>query len=303
MKKNYRTAILLVNYNSSIDTNECIESIINSGENDFFILVVDNGGDQIFQSNLEEDYLKIIRSDTNLGFGRANNLGLAWIMSNINYEYILILNNDTIVSFDSIAKLRRSFDSLPSFSIVTGRIHYNSNRNLVWYGGADINFVRGWPKIADFGKEPSLEGALKSREVEFISGCLMLFSKESIEKVKGFDERFFMYIEDVEMSIRAKNDGCTLYYNSEAKIYHKVQGGGENVGMKTKNPKLEFLLTNMKVNQFITFTTHLRGLRRILFLLTFHIELVIKSVLFYLKGRRDIFKIYSKVLRGIKYAK
>ena len=94
---------------------------------------------------------------------------------------------------------------------------------LVWYGGGEIDYQKGWPKIVEFNQQASPEGANKSRYVTFVSGCVILFSRKAIEELEGFDEIFFMYAEDLELSIRAAKKNIKIWYTADAIIYHKFK--------------------------------------------------------------------------------
>ena len=91
----------------------------------------------------------------------------------------------------------------------------------------------------------------------------MVFSKESILKIKGFDERMFMYGEDLELSIRSEKLGLYIWYDADIIIYHKVQGsfeGGDKFkGLHPKNPHIAFQFYERNKNEWITSRTHLKG--------------------------------------------
>ena len=189
-----------------------------------------------------------------------------------------------------------------NIGITTGKTFYESNRNVVWYGGGDINYVRGWPKLVDYNKEPTPTGANNTRYVGFVSGCTMMFSKASISAIKGFDTDYFMYCEDLELCIRAQKLGFKLYYESKAIIYHKVQGSSKKensvyTGDHPKNPNLSFLFYHMKTNQYLTFKKHLTGIAFLKFLIIYWIEFGLKSIIILLNNRRDMLPVFFKVIK------
>jgi GT2 family glycosyltransferase len=230
-----------------------------------FIVLVDNASndrDKLEELHQNTPNLKVIFNETNLGFGKANNIGIQWAQEHIDFEFLLLLNNDTIITKFALSQTIKNFD-LPNVGLVSCRIMYNANKEHVWYGGAEINYKRGVPIISDIAQKPSKEGALKSREVEFISGCFMMFSKLSIAELKGFDERFFMYVEDVEICLRAREKGIKIWYDSNNVIYHQVQGSftgeSKHKGLHPLNPNIAFQFYERMKNQWITFKEHLSG--------------------------------------------
>jgi len=311
MKKN-KIVIVLVNYNTNGDTIDCIKSIQKSAgvELPFIVLVDNNSKNAKGLECFKEEYSKlhIIYNEENLGFGRANNKGINWAQENIDFEYLLLLNNDTIVEPDSLYYLKEAFKKDCKIGITTSKTMYEGQRDIVWYGGGFINCKRGWPKIMDFNKTCSFSGANTSKYVSFASGCVMMFNKDSINKIKGFDQSFFMYCEDLELCMRAYKLGCKIYYESKSIIYHKVQAslksnGNKVTGMRAGNPNLPFLFFNMKTNQYKTMKIHTKGYQFFVFNIFYSVDLLYRTVVLFVKGRFDIIKIVYSVIKFNLYEK
>ncbi|WP_299160573.1 glycosyltransferase family 2 protein [uncultured Eudoraea sp.] len=303
MVKKYKTVIILVNYNGFEDTEACIKSIADvNGELPFIIVVDNNSKDQASLKILHQIYdpLHIIMNDNNIGFGRANNVGIQWTQKNLEFEYLLLLNNDTLIEQNTIEQLIKPFLQDPKIGITTGKIMYEADRELVWYGGGDINYFKGWPLIADLNRQATPNGANMSRYISFASGCLMMFTWDSLVKLKGFNDNFFMYCEDLELSIRARKLNVKIYYESEAKIFHKVNASMSNrsniTGIKINNPNLDFQFYNKKVNQFYAMKIHLKTVDFLLFNIYFWFKYITQSILFILGGRVSFIKTSYKTL-------
>ncbi|NRA13611.1 MAG: glycosyltransferase family 2 protein [Crocinitomicaceae bacterium] len=266
---------ILVNYDSLKDTVACVESIHENETNPPFIIIVDNSNPrQAELSKISENFpnVYLIHTDENLGFTKANNRGVQWAQAHLDFEYLLFLNNDTLIAKNALSKMIDSFAIDPDIGIVTSKIMYADHPHLVWYGGADFNSFKGWPKIVDIDKEATEEGANRSRFVSFASGCVMLFSKASIDQVNGFNENYFIYAEDLDLSLRTIKAGRKIYYNADSVIFHKVHGslkkdGSDNKArnLHPKNPSLPFFFYHMKVNQYATMREHLSVGKFILF--------------------------------------
>jgi hypothetical protein len=268
---------VLVNFHSGEDTLACIHSIRTQESQAVFFVVVDNsqpGDARLDGIDVEFSNLVLLRNTANIGFGRANNQGIAWAQANLRFDYLILINNDTLIEKDAFSALTHVFSEHTSTGISTGKILYADHPDLVWYGGAKINRKKGWPEIADFNQKATEEGANCAREVEFISGCLMCFSAQSIEDLKGFDPDFFMYCEDLEWSLRVAKSAYGMRYTPEAVIYHKVHGSGLHKGetpknLDVRNPNVAFLFFHLKTNQYRAIRRHF-GLREFLrFLLYF----------------------------------
>lgn len=221
-KENSLVAIILVNFNASLDTIECIKSIKKNNYRNISIIVVDNDSVYTEKEILYsiEDEVEVIYSDTNLGFAGGNNLGIQKAIS-LNADYVLLLNNDTVIEKDSISKLLDVAESDKSVGIVGGKILFYDDKNSIWYNGGSINKNRGNVTHHDNCKVDFKDGnAIK--KCTFITGCFQLIRTEVIKKVGFLSEEYFLYFEDVDYCQRVLNSGWKLIVNSDSRIYHKV---------------------------------------------------------------------------------
>lgn len=305
----YSLVIIIVNYNGYADTWACLNSILTVHGDLPFVVLIDNGSKdaadlEILKSNYS--HLHIIYNTENTGFGRANNIGIKWALQNVDFEYLLLLNNDTLIQPNSLHNLISPFNKDHRIGITTGKIMYEYNRELVWYGGGDIDKKKGWPKIADFNKEATSTGANLSRYVSFVSGCAMMFSKASILQLNGFDEDFFMYCEDLELSIRAQTQGLKMFYESSSVIYHKVQGsssGNSSKGFNKNNRNLSFIFFHMQKNRWLAIRKHYSGSQFFIFNLYFCSELIYRSMIFLKWKRFDLLKTTKNIFCSTLFVK
>lgn len=216
-------AIILVNYNGTKDTNECIKSLLTVEYEPLWIIVVDNGSPTKFILNKEfEDKKNIIclTSDCNLGFSGGNNLGIKYAIDILHIKYITLLNNDTVVEPDFLKKLME-VEERNSPCIVGGSIFYYFNKKLIWYAGGEYNRATGETIHIGFN-DTHFSDDKNEKEVTFITGCLMLFSSSVVEKIGCLPEEEFLYYEDTDYCCKALDSGIKLIYAPEAVIYHKV---------------------------------------------------------------------------------
>lgn len=224
-----KVGIVLLNYNGSKDTLECIDSLKKIEYNNYVIIVVDNASksEDLYELEKIKSEVVLIKSESNLGFAGGNNIGIEYARK-IDCEYVLLLNNDTVVEPDFLNKLVDYSEKNKDAGIVGPKIMYFDNRDVIWSAGGKIDFKRFCAfnlaeKEIDNGQYDSY------KEVDFISGCAMLIRKDILDKIGGLPEEYFMYYEDVDYSLMVTNYGDKIVYCPEAKIYHKVSisSGGE----------------------------------------------------------------------------
>lgn len=131
----------------------------------------------------------------------------------------------------------------------------------------------------------------------------MLFKRQTLEIVRGFDKRFFLYIEDVEICLRVLKEGWKILYVHEGIVYHKCQGSAR--GRETKfvprlnvnNKNLPFHVYHTFKNQFITNMTYIRGINRLYFFMSFYSYWIPKFLQLLLYTRLNACKAMLKAQR------
>jgi len=258
------------------------------------VVVVDNTpNDNILIEKLEVDEsIILITAPYNLGFGKGNNLGINWAVENTECEYIFILNNDATVSEETIGNLQKVLAENSHVGVVVPRIILDENHSTLWYGGGEIDWKRGSAIVPGYLGAADSEFALQSRSVGFASGCAMLIRTEILRELGGFDSRYFMYEEDTELSLRIRQHGWTIWYESSSIVKHVGQGSmradGETgfVGaFDPRNPNLEFFVYHIVRNRLLTMKIYAKGKHRREFLRWFPVFMLLKMFRFLQHGR------------------
>ncbi len=289
-----RTVVVVVNYNGAEDTAQCVESLLSSSERPVLV-VVDNASDM---GGLEEAVApypkaKLICSPTNLGFGRGNNLGMRWALSHTDCEFIFLLNNDAMVQPTTLRELQDALASHPEAGIVAPRIVMAEESDVLWYGGGEVDWRKGAAKVPGYRGPANADTAMSARDVSFASGCAMLIRRSVLEQAGGFDPRFFMYEEDLELCLRVQEHGWTIKYVPDAVVLHKGQGSGRAQGeafvplWSPKNPRLPFYMFHLTKNRLLNMTTHARGVHALQFGTVFPVVWLLKCIQFLFHGRLD----------------
>ena len=231
MMINSKVAVIIVNWKKYDITSSCIESILNSTNSNFKIILVDNESDNKKVKNFKfRKEIKIIQNKKNEGFSKANNIGIDYAFKN-NYDYTVLINNDTIVEKNLIEVLLKTAQA-KNFSVLQPLI-LNHNGKEIWNAGGRINYFFG-----NFITRKKLGNSLNSslELTEWFTGCCCLFKTKIFKDIGKLDERFFAYYEDVDFSLRLKKNGYKIGFTSKTQIYHYESFS--SISKNTKGGKL-----------------------------------------------------------------
>ena len=212
--------IVLLNYKGYTDTSACIKSLRKITYKDYTIIVVDNNSCDGSYERLKEENpdCVILQAGQNKGFSAGNNIGIRYALEN-GADYVMMLNNDTEVAADFLdIMVSRANEE----TVVTPCIYYYSNPHEVWYAAGRINRRR----CTVYNRDEN-----KSEYVDYASGCCLLMPRKVIERVGMWAEEYFMYYEDMDYSLRILENKFNIFYEKNAKVYHKV---GRTAGVNSK---------------------------------------------------------------------
>ena len=220
--------IILLNYNGWKDTVECVKSLAVIKGTDTHIVVVDNCStdDSVERLKTElADEVTLLLADENNGFSAGNNIGIRYALKN-QADYVLLLNNDTVTDQDFLTPLVEFASRTPDCGCISSRIYYYYDKNKIWFDGGAFHPYNCRAEHYRFDEDGSTVTGI--HEATFISGCCMLIPATVIRKIGLMDERYFLYVEDTEYSLRIQKVGYKLYWDADHHIYHKVSASTGN---------------------------------------------------------------------------
>ena len=224
-----KISIIIVNYNTEKEVEKCLNSVISQQTtvNSLEVIVVDNASsDDSAQVLKKFPEVKLIQNEKNLGFAKANNIGAKAATG----AFLFFLNPDCEIKRDTISKLLGLVEKSPN-AIIGPKI-LNPDGSLQ---GSCYNLPTIWGAIKEFwfNQEGSYEKFTpktnKQVRVEAIVGAAMFMSKKTFEKLGGFDERYFLYYEDLDFCRKAKKLDIPVYYFPKASIIHGLGRAGGNI--------------------------------------------------------------------------
>lgn len=234
--------VIIVHFGKIGLTVECLESIYKAST--VRVIVINNSLDRDLGSELKKfSNVTLINPKRNLGFARANNLGIREALLS-GADYLILLNNDTLVPPGFFEKLLKFAETSPKLQITSPKIYFakgfefHKNRykkhesgKIIWYAGGKID----WNNIyASHRGIDEFDNGQYDRvtETDFTTGCCLLIPKEVITKIGLLDENYFLYYEDVDYSQKAKKKGIKIIYYPFAFVYHKNAGSSQGPGSR-----------------------------------------------------------------------
>lgn len=224
MDQNEKYLIVIVNYVNWKYTSECVQSLIEADVQLDNILIIDNASpnDSVHHLSSLHPEIQLVQNSKNIGFAAANNIGIKTALKK-NLDYIIFLNNDTFVDNKAIINLLQEMENNPDVSMGTGRIFFYPSTTKLWYDGGKLINWRGLAIHFNYQKDISdILDNKETRFVNFISGCFMCIRLSHIKILGLWEERFFLYLEDIEYCARARTRNLKMIYAPKSIIYHKV---------------------------------------------------------------------------------
>jgi GT2 family glycosyltransferase len=206
-------AIVVVTWNGVESSRHCLRSLERLNYPHYGICLIDNGSRPELAERIRHEFpeVTIVSMADNRGFSAGCNGGIAWARSKAA-EYVLLINDDTVADPDLLQALVNRAEIVGRRAIVAPVV---TAGDAIWSGGGYIR--RPWFKADHYDTVTN-----DAREVEWASGCALLVALPIIDAIGPMDERFFLYLEDVDWCLRAREKGYLTVIEPEARIDHAV---------------------------------------------------------------------------------
>lgn len=235
MSSPVKLSIVIICWNDLRVIGNCLRSIFEGTHAiDFEVIVSDNGSTDGSVDFIRQKYpaVRVLENRANLGFAKGNNAGIRASRG----EYVLILNPDTIIHNGALDKLVAFADRHTQAGAFGCRVlnpdgSYQVSARLfptVWRYWVNALYLKKLRRLSSFFAYEEYEGwkGDSERDVDWQSGCCVMFRRELLEKLGGFDEQFFYHFEEVDLCRRVWNAGAPIRFTPEAVITHL---GGQSV--------------------------------------------------------------------------
>ena len=225
-----RLSIIVLNYNTKDLTKQCLQTLLaiynkEFEKGEFELIMVDNDSlDGSFEeiskyllSFPKNFHLHVLKNPKNFGFSKGCNQGA----KNAKGEYILFVNSDTIVLGDGISSMIQFLETNPKIGILGGKL-VDPNGKTTQSASSFYTI----PKLVEvlFLPKKNVSNETAARKIDWVEGSFLMVRKSLFDILKGFDEGFFMYMEDMDLCFRARKEKFDTYYYPNAVFEHTGQG-------------------------------------------------------------------------------
>jgi GT2 family glycosyltransferase len=211
---------IILNTSRCEDTLECLTSLAKSAYGNHQAIVLDNGSSdgsvEAIRSNFPS--VEIIELRENHGYAGNNNVGIDEAVAQ-GADWVFVLNEDTELDPECLARLVEVGESSAEIGIVGPMVYHHDEPAYIQSAGGKLSYL--WNSVHLAKDEPDKGQFVTPHDVDFISGCGIMFRRLLLEEAGAFDQRFFYYKEETELCLRARRAGWRVVHVPEAKLWHK----------------------------------------------------------------------------------
>jgi GT2 family glycosyltransferase len=256
MESKAEVFVIIVNWNGKQDTHRCLSSLekIEKHNVDLHVVVVDNGSTDDSVARIREKFprVTVLPAGRNLGFTGGNNIGITYALRH-QADFVWLLNNDTLVDPHVLDSMGSFVD--PKVGVVGSKIYFapghefhlarykeNEQGRVFWYAGGLVDWHnmyashRGVDEV-DHGQYDTEE------DTPFVTGCSMMIKRSVFDRIGMLDDRYYLYLEDLDFCLRAKKAGFSLRYVPSSVLWHVNAGSSSRPG----NPLQQYYLTRNRL--------------------------------------------------------
>ncbi len=215
-----KIAVIILHFGKLETTKTCLKEL-KSKIGDHQVILINNTQDDIAELTKIIPGTKLVNNPKNLGFAAGVNQGITLAQKDKSITHYFLMNNDVTITFGSFAQLLLTFNKFPSAGIVSPVLHHVGGFD--W--GGKYNKWTGMVKHKNWGNKPKT-----IQSVSHVAGAAMLISRQLVDKIGMFDERFFLYFEDLDFCLRASRAGYTIHINPDVVADHSLSSTTDLTG-------------------------------------------------------------------------
>lgn len=216
----HKSAVIIIHFGSLSNTKRTLSNL-KKKIRDHKLILINNTQQDIANLTKIIPNTSLIQNSANLGFAKAVNQGIIIAFQDKSVDNIMLMNNDLILTFGTLEMLAKTLFSLPNVGIVSPVLKHSGN---LYDWGGKVNKWLGIVKHQNFAQRPK-----KVLEVDHVAGAAMMIKRSMLEDIGYFDETFFLYFEDLDFSLRAKQAGYKILIDPEIVADHDLSSSSNPI--------------------------------------------------------------------------
>lgn len=284
----YKVAAIVVNWNQEGDTTACLDSLRTVNDIPLHSILVDNGSQSKEVDRIEKQFpeVTLIRLSENRGPTGGRNAGIRYAL-NEKFSHILLLDNDILTPPSFLSPL---IDSLSDRAIgaVSPKILHHPETSRIWCTGGMIDWSTGMQWSRGAGELDRGQWDIADT-VDYLATCCLLAPCHVFQEAGLMDERYFIYYDDTDWSLRTKRLGYLCAYTPKSQIYHKVSSS-----LKAGSASMDYYYAR---NRLLFFRTHAPAHQRLRLIVLYTARALRYAHTLWLEGRAQN---ASAVIRGVR---
>jgi GT2 family glycosyltransferase len=217
-------AVVVVNWNGLRDTRECLRSLQAATYPNFRVIVVDNGSEGDDAAEIRREFggfAEVIETGENLGFAGGANAGIRRALAE-GAEYVLLLNNDVVVAPGFLEPLVAAAQARPRLAAACPKAYFQDRPDVIYSTGGAVSLWTGTARQIGRGeRDRGQYGSIARRD--YADGLCMLIPARALREVGLLDEDYFLYWEETDWCLRARERGLVCYYVPESHVWHRAE--------------------------------------------------------------------------------
>jgi len=250
--------IVIVTWNKNEDVLNLLTSLKTINYENYEIFVVDNASTDDTVEKIKKTFPKVnlIENEENLGGTGGFNTGMKYVLDNREHDIIWLLDNDAEVESDTLIELVKVAQQDEEVGIV-GSLIMEPDKDMIVELGAFVLWPIGTWKPNLRGKLLSNYNELDTIEVDYVAACSLIVKREVLKDIGLMDSRYFLHWDDIDFSLRAKEQGYKIKAAPKSRVYHGVED-------KRINPIVSYYDIR---NGLLTITKHHSGINKLIYIL------------------------------------
>ncbi|MDD5111136.1 MAG: glycosyltransferase family 2 protein [Candidatus Altiarchaeota archaeon] len=222
-----KVSVMVLNWNGKGDTLECLSSLARLDYPDYEVVVVDNGSTDGSQQEIKKGFPKVrlIENKENLGFAEGCNVGIR----STEGKYVLLLNNDMTFDPRMLMELVLVSESDDKIALSAPKLYVYGTKDVISHAGG---MLRTYGTLTRGYGEKDIGQYDRKTDIDFLGVGLM--RRSIFDEIGGFDKEFFIYMEDVDWCLRAKEAGYRIVFAPKAVCWHKEAAATKRMSEKAR---------------------------------------------------------------------